>query len=103
MNLEVLAIVVSLGLLMALAYRGLPVIVFAPICALLAAGLSGKALLPSYTETFMRAAADYIRLFFPLFLMGAIFGKLMETNGSAAAIAGSIAGLLGARRAILAV
>ncbi|SIO22806.1 H+/gluconate symporter [Singulisphaera sp. GP187] len=103
MNLEVLAIVVSLALLMVLAYRGFPVIIFAPICALLAVGLSGRALLPSYTETFMTAATGYIRSFFPLFLMGAIFGKLMETNGSAAAIAGSIAGLLGARRAILAV
>ena len=51
----------------------------------------------------MTAATVYIRSFFPLFLMGAIFGKLMETNGSAAAIAGSIAGFLGARRAILAV
>lgn len=103
MNFEVMAIVVALALLMALAYRGLPVIIFAPICALLAAGLSGKGLLPSYTETFMTAASGYIRSFFPLFLMGAVFGKLMETNGSAAAIAGSIAGLLGARRAILAV
>jgi H+/gluconate symporter-like permease len=103
MSVEVLAIVVSLALLMTLAYRGLPVIVFAPICALLAAGLSGKALLPTYTETFMTAASGYLRSFFPLFLMGAIFGKLMEANGSAAAIAGSIAGMLGARRAILAV
>lgn len=103
MNFEVMAIVVALVLLMALAYRGLPVIIFAPTCALLAAGLSSKGLLPSYTETFMTAASGYIRSFFPLFLMGAVFGKLMETNGSAAAIAGSIAGLLGARRAILAV
>lgn len=103
MNLEVFAIAAALVLLMVLAYRGLPVIVFAPICALLAVGLSGKALLPSYTETFMTAASSYIRSFFPLFLMGAIFGKLMETSGSAAAIAGSIAGFLGPRRAILAV
>lgn len=103
MSLEVIAIVVALALLMGLAYRGLPVIVFAPVCALLAAGLSGQALLPSYTETFMTSASGYIRSFFPLFLMGAIFGKLMELNGSAAAIAGAIAGCLGARRAILAV
>src|SRR5205823_3042176 len=41
--------------------------------------------------------------FFPLFLLGAIFGKLMETSGAAGAIAGLIARSLGPRRAILAV
>src|SRR4051812_20426010 len=103
MGLDVLAIVVSLVLLMAIAYRGLPVVLFAPACALLAAGLSGRPLLPSYTETFMAAAAGYIRSFFPLFLLGAVFGKLMETSGAAGAIAAAIARTLGPRRAILAV
>jgi H+/gluconate symporter-like permease len=46
MNLDVGAILLSLGLLMAIAYRGLPVIVFAPFCALLAAALSGVASAP---------------------------------------------------------
>jgi H+/gluconate symporter-like permease len=102
-GLEVLAIVLALGLLMAIAYRGLPVIVFAPVCALLAAGLSGRPLLPNYTETFMASATGYIRSFFPLFLLGAVFGKLMETSGAATSIACAIGGLLGPRRSILAV
>src|SRR6185312_11273303 len=74
---DVLAIVLALALLMAAAYRGLPVILLAPLCAVLAAGLSGRPLLPTYTTTFMTSAADYIRAFFPLFLLGAVFGKLM--------------------------
>ena len=53
MRAEVLAILLALAALMAIAYRGLPVIVFAPACAMLAVGLSGRAVLPSYTETFM--------------------------------------------------
>jgi len=77
MGLDVFAIVLALVMLMAIAFRGLPVILFAPLCALLAAGLSGRPLLPSYTETFMASAAGYIRSFFPLFLLGAVFGKLM--------------------------
>jgi H+/gluconate symporter-like permease len=103
MGLEVIAIVVSLGLLMAFAYRGLPVIVFAPVFALLAVALSGLPLLPSFTESFMGHAAAYVRSFFPLFLLGAIFGKLMETSGAAGSIAVAIAGAVGARRAIAAV
>jgi H+/gluconate symporter-like permease len=103
MVIEVLAILVSLGLLMFFAYRGYPVIVFAPIFTLLAVVLSGLALLPSYTETFMTNAANYVKSFFPVFLLGAIFGKVMEMNGAAASIAQSIVKALGSNRAILAV
>jgi len=103
MGLDVFAIVLALVVLMVIAFRGLPVILFAPICALLAAGLSGRPLLPTYTETFMASAAGYIRSFFPLFLLGAVFGKLMEISGAAGTIAGVIARALGPRRSILAV
>ena len=65
MGLEVIAIVLSLGLLMAFAYRGLPVIVFAPVFALLAVALSGLPLLPSFTESFMGHAAGYIKVVLP--------------------------------------
>lgn len=103
MGIEVIAIIFALGLLMVLAYRGLPVIVFAPVCAIVAAATSGRALLPTYTDTFMTSAADYIRSFFPLFLLGAVFGKLMETTGAAGVIAATIARALGPRHSILAV
>ena len=103
MGLNVFAILLALVLLMAIAYRGLPVILFAPLCALLAAGLSGRPVLPTYTETFMASAAGYVRSFFPLFLLGAVFGKLMETSGAAGTIAGVIARTLGPRQSILAV
>lgn len=103
MMIDVAAVVLSLILLMAIAYRGLSVIVFAPLCALLAAGMSGRALLPSYTDVFMTAAAGYIRAFFPLFLLGAVFGKVMESSGAAGSIAAVIARCLGPRRAMLAV
>ncbi|MFO0954276.1 MAG: GntP family permease [Isosphaeraceae bacterium] len=103
MTLDVVAIVVSLGLLMVIAYRGLPVVVFAPACAALAVALSRGALLPTYTEVFMGGAADYVRAFFPIFLLGAVFGKLMEVSGGAAAVAGAIVRALGPRHAIPAV
>lgn len=103
MIIEVLSIILSLGLLMFFAYRGYPVIVFAPIFTLLAVVLSGLALLPSYTETFMTNAANYVKSFFPIFLLGAIFGKVMELSGAASSIAHAIVRALGSNRAILAV
>jgi H+/gluconate symporter-like permease len=101
--LGVVAILASLILLMAIAYRGFPVIVFAPICAAAAMLLAGVPVLPGYTESFMNGAADYVRAFFPVFLLGAIFGKLMEAGGAAASIARAIVRAFGSRRAIPAV
>ena len=57
MGLDVFAIGFALTLLMVIAFRGLPVILFAPLCAMLAVWLSGRPLLPSYTETFMASAS----------------------------------------------
>ncbi|TJY39588.1 GntP family permease [Cohnella pontilimi] len=103
MFLEVFAIVLALGLLMFFAYRGFPVIVFAPIFTLLAVLISGKALMPSYTEVYMVNAANYIKTYFPVFLLGAIFGKAMELSGAASSIAHTIVKSLGSKRAMLAV
>ncbi|MEX1167575.1 MAG: GntP family permease [Hydrogenophaga sp.] len=97
-------ILLALGLLMALAYRGISVLILAPLMALLAALLSpGTPLLASYTQVFMPALGGFIVSFFPLFLLGAVFGKLMEDSGAARAIAGGIVGRLGTQRAILAI
>ncbi|MBD0379989.1 GntP family permease [Paenibacillus sp. WST5] len=103
MFIQVVAILLALGLLMFFAYRGYPVIVFAPIFTLLAVLISGLALMPSYTETYMVNAANYVKTYFPIFLLGAIFGKVMELNGAASSIAQTIVKGLGSKRAILSV
>jgi H+/gluconate symporter-like permease len=51
----------------------------------------------------MGSAARFLAQFFPLFLLGALFGKLMEDSGSVSAIADFMMRRLGKRRAILAV
>jgi len=103
MFIQVVAILLALGLLMFFAYRGYPVIVFAPIFTLLAVLISGLALMPSYTETYMVNAANYIKIYFPVFLLGAVFGKVMELNGAASSIAHTIVKGLGSKRSILSV
>ena len=102
----VIAIIISLGLLMYLAYRGISVLVLAPILALGAAFISGGAdahVMAMYTETFMISLANYVKSYFPIFLLGAIFGKLMDDSGSAKTISHAIATKLGKDKAILAV
>lgn len=101
--MEVLGILLSLFLLMFFAYRGFSVILFAPIFALLAAALQGFAIMPSYTELFMAKAVTYVKAFFPVFMLGAVFGKIMEDTGLAKSIAHAIIKGLGQERAILSV
>ena len=102
----VLGILVSLALLIGLAYRGWNVILLAPICALVAAVLSigdETPLLATYTQVFMPALGNYLLKFFPLFLLGAVFGKLMDDSGCARAIAHQVVAWTGKERAILAI
>jgi len=101
--LGVIGIIVSLGLLMYLAYRGISVLILAPILALFAAVFSGMPLIATYTQVFMPNLANYLKLYFPVFMLGAIFGKVMEDSGCAKAIAHAIAAKLGKDKAILAV
>ncbi|MDD7911989.1 MULTISPECIES: GntP family permease [Pseudovibrio] len=98
-----LGILVGLVLLMALAYRGWSILLLAPLAALIAAAFSAEPLLAHWTQTFMGAAAGFVAQFFPLFLLGALFGKLMDDSGSVNAIADYMTYKLGPERAVLAV
>lgn len=98
-----LGILLGLGLLIALAFRGWSILLLAPLAALIAAAFAGEPLLASWTQTFMRSAAGFIAQFFPLFLLGALFGKLMDDSGSVSSIAQFMTEKLGPQRAMLAV
>src|SRR6516164_4352624 len=96
-------ILLGLGALVWLSFRGWSVLVLAPAAALVAALLAGEPLLAHWTQTFMGAAAAFLAQFYPLFLLGALFGKLMQDSGSVSAIAQFMTEKLGPGRAILAV
>jgi H+/gluconate symporter-like permease len=101
--MEVLGILLSLFLLMFMAYRGFSVILFAPVFALLAAALQGLPIMPSYTELFMAKAVVYVKNFFPIFMLGAVFGKVMEDTLLAKGISHAIIEKVGHKHAVLAV
>lgn len=104
----VIGIVISLALLMYLAYRGWSIILLAPILALFASAFTifeggdfhGLAI---YTEDFMASLAGYVKTYFPIFLLGAVFGRLLDASGAANSIAEFIGEKLGKDKAILAV
>lgn len=96
-------ILLALGLLIWLAYRGWSVLLLAPAAALVAAAFAREPLLAHWTQTFMGSAARFLAQFSPIFLLGALFAKLMDDSGSVSAIADYMTRRLGERRAILAV
>jgi H+/gluconate symporter-like permease len=102
--LGILSIVGALALLIYFAYRGISVVIIAPLVASLAVLLAGETLiLGAYTQVFMKATGNFIILYFPLFLLGAIFGKLMDDSGSAQAIAQWAVKKFGQERSMLVV
>lgn len=98
-----LGILVALACLMYLAFRGWTILLLAPAAAMVAAAFSGEPLLAHWTQTFMGAASGFVAQFFPIFLLGALFGKLMDDSGSVTTIANFMTEKLGPGRAALAV
>lgn len=94
-------ILLALALLMWLAYRGWSILLVAPLASLVAAAFSGEHLLAHWTQTFMTGGARFVAQWFPMFLLGGLFGKLMDDSGSVSAIAKYLTNRLGTARTML--
>jgi len=99
-----LIVLAALVLLMFVAYRGYSVILFAPICALLAVLFTDPAyVLPMFSGVFMDKMVGFVKLYFPVFMLGAVFGKVIELSGFSKSIVSSIIKLVGRERAMLSI
>ena len=102
-TIELLGILIALGLLIFLAFRGFTLLLAAPAAAIVAAAFSGEPVLAKWTLTFMEGTGRFIINFFPLFLLGGVFGKLMDDSGAALSLARDMTERLGATRAVISV
>ena len=99
-----LIVLAALCFLMFVAYRGYSVILFAPVAALGAVLLTDPSLVaPMFTGLFMDKMVGFLKLYFPVFLLGAIFGKLIELSGFSKSIVAATIRLFGAGRAMLSI
>ncbi|GGK02115.1 citrate transporter [Lentibacillus kapialis] len=96
-------IILGLAVLMGLAYIGWSILWVAPIAAGVVALTGGLDLLDAYKDTYMGGLVDFAKSWFPVFMLGAIFGKLMEDTGMARSVAVALTKLIGKERAILGV
>jgi H+/gluconate symporter-like permease len=109
--LSLLGLLFGLALLVWLTMRGVELLIAAPLCALLVAATSGFALFPqlaaegapSFTGAYMNGFVGFVQTWFFMFLLGSLFGKVMEASGAADSVARWIVQRLGARHAVLAV
>ena len=108
MLLSVILIIVALALLMVMCFKGVPILLASLVAALifaviasaaglgftLADGTAGSAY-TAMTTTFMGGAASFVQSYFLLFLLGALFGTMVELSGAAESLARLIVGKLG--------
>jgi H+/gluconate symporter-like permease len=103
-SMTFVVVLLALILLMLAAYRGYSVILFAPIAALFAVLFTDPGAVPSvFTSLFMERMVGFLKLYFPVFLLGAVFGKLIELSGFSQSIAAAVIRLVGEQRAILSI
>ena len=102
----IIGLLAAIGFLVYMAFKGHGIIVVAPIAAMVAVlfayGIKGH-FMATYTITYMEGFANYAKNYFPIYLFGAIFAKLMDISGNALAIAQFCTNKLGKSRAVLSV
>ena len=102
--MDFIIVLAALCFLMFVAYRGYSVIMFAPVAALGAVLFTDPALVaPMFTGLFMDKMVGFVKNYFPVFLLGAIFGKVIELSGFSKAIVSSVINLVGRERAMLSI
>jgi H+/gluconate symporter-like permease len=102
-----MSLVIVLGaliFLMLVAYRGYSVILFAPVAALGAVLLTDPSLVaPMFSSVFMEKMVGFVKNYFPVFMLGAVFGKVIELSGFSKSIVSAVIGLIGRERAMLSI
>lgn len=102
--MSVLIVLAALVFLMLVAYRGYSVILFAPVAALGAVLLTEpSAVAPMFSSVFMEKMVGFMKNYFPVFMLGAVFGKCIELSGVSKSIVAAVIELLGRDRAVLAI
>ncbi len=102
--MDFLIVFAAIAFLMLAAYRGYSVILFAPIAAMGAVMLISPSAVPAmFTGVFMEKMVVFIKLYFPVFLLGAVFGKVIELSGFSKSIVATMIRFFGRKQVILSI
>ena len=98
----IILLVIALGLLMWMTMKGINIIVAAILASSFVALTAGQNVARVLSETYMKGFTGFFASWFILFLLGAIFGKVMADTGAADSIASALMKYLGEKWAVLA-
>lgn len=109
--LSMVGLIGGLALLIVLTMKGVNILIAGPISALLVAVTSGMPLFSQlagkdeadYVTSYMSGFTGFIASWYLMFLLGAVFGKVMEDSGAADSVSKWIVGKLGMKYAVLAI
>lgn len=91
----------ALLLLIIAAYRGLSIVIFAPLVSMLAVLCTyPSAVAIVFSGLFMESVAGFAKLYLPVLLLGAVFGKLIEISGFSRVIVRTAVSIMGGNNAI---
>ncbi|HZW68834.1 MAG TPA: GntP family permease [Pseudogracilibacillus sp.] len=101
--ISVIGLILALAMLIVLTMRGINIIVAAVFCSVILALTGGLSILDALTEHYMTGFTNFFKSWFIIFLLGAIFGKVMEDTNGARAIAYWVQDKIGPKGALFAV
>ena len=109
--ISLIGLIGALALLIYLTIRGMNLLIAAPLTAIIVALTGGLSLFPveetqtsaNFIQSYMAGFSGFSASWFFMFLLGALFGKLMEDSGSADSIAQWIVSKTGVKNASFAV
>lgn len=109
--LSMLGLIGGLILLIVLTIRGMSLFIATPLCALVVALTGGLPLLPPLADEagtdlatrYMAGFSKFVADWFLMFLLGALFGKLMEDSGAADSVSRAVTRRIGVKHAAFAV
>ncbi|NRS51461.1 GntP family permease [Brevibacillus sp. HB2.2] len=109
--ISMIGLIGGLALLIILTMRGMNLLIVAPFSALFVAVFNGLPLFPqlvgkgeaNFVSNYMGGFTGFITSWYLMFLIGAIFGKLMEDSGAADSVSKWIVEKIGMKNAALAI
>jgi len=102
--MDIIIALLGLIFLIAVAYRGLSIVMFAPVAAMIPVLLMDPSHVPQvFSGVYMERMVVFVKNYFPVFMLGAIFGKLMELSGFAQAIIAAVIARTGSRMSVAAI
>lgn len=85
--ISLFGIIISLALLIFVACKGVPIMIAAPLCAMLVALISGVSMYDAMVGPFMDKWLNFAKSYCLMFTLSAIFGKVMGECGASKVIA----------------